>query len=115
VESVTDKIVVFSSCESPEEGRRLARGLVERRLAACVTVIEKGTSYYWWQGAIEEAGEAVLVIKSTRGKFVELREALQSMHSYQVPEVIAVPVADGSEAYLNWMERELGLQMGDES
>ncbi|MEZ5400833.1 MAG: divalent-cation tolerance protein CutA [Bryobacteraceae bacterium] len=106
---MTDKIVVFSSCGSKEEGARLARQLVEQRLAACVSILEGVTSVYRWQGAIEEAAEVLLVIKTRRELFEQLREELRAMHSYQTPEVLAMPVVDGLPAYLDWLDRETGL------
>ena len=105
---MTDKIVVLSTCGSEEEAREIARGLVEKRLAACVNVTPGIRSIYHWQGAIEEDSEYLLAIKSRRDLFEQLRAQLEKAHSYDVPEVIALPVVDGSAAYLNWMDRELG-------
>ncbi len=104
---MTDKIVVFSTCGSDEEARKVARGLVEKRLAACVNVTPGIRSIYRWQGAIEEDSEYLLMIKSRRDLFERLRAELESLHSYDVPEVVALPVVDGSEAYLGWMDQEL--------
>jgi len=104
---MTDKIVILSTCESREEAGRIARHLVERRVAACVNILEGARSIYWWQGQVEEGSEALLVIKSSRDLFDRVREELLRMHSYQTPEVIALPVIAGSEAYLEWMAREL--------
>lgn len=104
---MTDKIVVFSTCGSEQEARKVARGLVEKRLAACVSVTPGIRSIYHWQGAIEEESEHLLVIKSRRDLFGRLRAELEKLHSYDVPEVIALPVVDGSEAYLGWMDQEL--------
>ena len=104
---MTDKIVVFSTCGSEEEAQRLARGLLEARLAACVNVIMQIRSYYWWQGKIEESGEWLLVIKTSRAVFERVRAVLEAAHSYELPEVLAVPVVDGSANYLAWMDGEL--------
>ena len=104
---MTDKIVVLTTCSSDEEAARVARHLVERRLAACVNLVSGVRSVYHWQGKIDESGEVLLVIKSSRALLPELKEALAAAHSYEVPEVIALPVVDGSAAYLAWMEREL--------
>ena len=105
---MTDKIVVLSTCSSEEEARKIARHLVENRLAACVNVASGVRSVYRWQGAIEEAAECLLIIKSRRDLFDPLRAALETIHSYDVPEVIALSIVDGSPSYLDWMERELG-------
>jgi periplasmic divalent cation tolerance protein len=105
---MTEKIVVFSTASSAEEAEKIARGLVGERLAACVNVVPGLRSYYRWQGKIEDSAEFLLVIKSTRKHFEALRTLLQKLHSYQVPEVIAMPVVDGAQNYLNWMDGELG-------
>jgi periplasmic divalent cation tolerance protein len=104
---MTDKIVVFSTCGSQEEAELLARRLVEARLAACVNVIMQIRSFYRWQGKIEESGEWLLVIKTSRDVFDEVRAVLEAAHSYELPEVLALPVVAGSPNYLAWLEREI--------
>jgi len=104
---MTDKIVVLSNCSSREEADRIAQGLVEERLAACVNIIDGVRSVYHWQGKIVTGQETMLVIKSRRELFANLQQRLAAMHSYEVPEAIAIPVVDGLPAYLDWMEREL--------
>jgi len=104
---VTDKIVVLTTCESEEQAQRLARHLIEERLAACVNILPGARSIYRWKDKIEDAAEFVLIIKSRRDVFARLREAIAHLHSYEIPEVIALPVVDGSEAYFNWLDREV--------
>jgi periplasmic divalent cation tolerance protein len=104
---VTDKIVVLSACDSEEGAAVLARALVEQRLAGCVNIVPGARSIYRWQGKIEDAGEWLLIIKSRRDLFERLRDAIVEAHSYEVPEVIALPVVDGSPTYLAWLDREL--------
>jgi len=104
---MTNKIVVLSTCASPREAERLARSLVEQRLAACVNVLPSVTSHYWWQGRIETAEECLVLIKSSRESFDQLRSALEQAHSYEIPEVIALPVVDGAVNYLNWIDLNL--------
>ena len=104
---MTDKIVIFSSCASVEEAEKVARGLVEKRLAACVTLIPGARSIYRWKGEVEDAAEYVLLIKSSRGLFEQLREELAAVHSYEVPEILAVPVVAGSREYIDWIDKEL--------
>jgi periplasmic divalent cation tolerance protein len=104
---MTDKIVVLSTCASAEEAQRVARALVEKRLAACVNVMSGVRSVYRWKDAIEDEEEVLLLIKSSRALLEELREEIERLHSYEVPEVIALSVVDGSERYLAWMNREL--------
>ena len=105
---MTDKIVVLSTASSAAEAETIARRLVDERLAACVNVVTGVRSFYRWKGKIEDSGEWLLVIKSSRGRFEELRAALEKLHSYDVPEVIALPVVEGTKNYLHWMEGELG-------
>ena len=105
---MTDKIVVLSTASSAAEAETIARRLVDERLAACVNVVTGVRSFYRWKGKIEDSSEWLLVIKSSRGRFEELRAALEKLHSYDVPEVIALPVVEGTKNYLNWMEGELG-------
>ena len=104
---MTDKIVVLSTCASAEEAERLARRVIDERLAACVNVLSPVRSFYRWKGEIEDSAEWLLIIKSTRDKFDALRAALESAHTYEVPEVIAIPVVEGSPNYLAWIDREL--------
>lgn len=104
---MTDKIVILSTCASEEEGARLARHLVESRLAACVNVIPRVSSYYWWKGKVESGDECMLLIKSSRALFDSLRAVLETQHSYEVPEAIALQIVQGSENYLNWLTANL--------
>jgi len=108
---MTDKIVVLSTCASEEEAEKLAREVVEQRLAACVNVIPRIQSFYRWQGNLESAVECLLIIKSSRDRFDLLRSALEKAHSYEVPEIIALPVVEGAANYLNWLQANLA---GDE-
>ena len=109
---MTDKIVVLSTCGSEQEAERLARSLVETRVAACVNILPGARSFYRWQGALESAEEWVLIIKSSRERFAELRGAIQKSHSYAVPEIVALPIVDGAESYLSWIDA--GLAEGKE-
>ena len=104
---MTDKIVVLSAFSSAEEAQRMARALVEKRLAACVNVMPGVRSVYHWKDAIEEEEEVLLLIKTSRALLEELKSEIERLHSYEVPEVIALAVVDGAERYLAWMNREL--------
>jgi len=104
---MTDKIVILSTCESEEEANRISRRLVEKRVAACVNILPGARSIYRWKGEIEQASEFLLIIKSRRDLFEAVREELAQGHSYEVPEVLALAVLDGSPSYLSWMDREL--------
>jgi periplasmic divalent cation tolerance protein len=104
---MTDKIVVLSTCDSEDEAAQVARALVEKRLAACVNIIAGARSIYRWKDSIEDSPEWLLVIKSRRGLFDSLCAEIAKLHTYEVPEVIALPVVEGSETYLAWLDREL--------
>jgi periplasmic divalent cation tolerance protein len=104
---MTDKIVVLTTCESEIEAARLARHLVEMKLAACVNIVPKIRSVYRWKDKVEDATEFLLMIKSRRDIFDALRAEIIKIHSYEVPEVVAIPVVDGSPACLAWLDREL--------
>ena len=110
---MTDKIVVLSTCDSEEQAARLARHLVEQRLAACVNILPGARSVYRWKEQIEDAAEWLLVIKSRRDLFSPIRTELGKMHTYEVPELLALPVVEGSESYLAWLDRELRRRTSD--
>lgn len=104
---MTDKIVVLNTCANQEEAERIARRLVEEHVAACVNVVAGVRSFYRWQGAIESSEEWLLVIKTTREKFDALRTTLEKAHSYDIPEIVALPIVEGSTNYLNWIDGSL--------
>jgi periplasmic divalent cation tolerance protein len=105
---MTDKIIVFSTCASAEEAERIARGLVEARAAACVNIVSGLRSIYRWKGAVEDASEWLLLMKTTRDSLERLKKELRRLHSYEVPELAAVPIVDGLEEYLNWIGESVG-------
>jgi periplasmic divalent cation tolerance protein len=104
---MTDKIIVLSTCGSAEEAEKIARQLLEKRLAACVNILAGARSLYRWQGAIEEAAECLLIVKSRQGLWEELRAEIQRLHSYEVPEILLLAIAEGSPTYLNWLTDQL--------
>lgn len=104
---MTDKIVVLTTCDSKKRADKLARHLVDQRIAACVNVLPKARSIYRWKEKVEEASEWMLVIKSRRDLFDALRTEIQTQHSYEVPELIALPIVDSSEPYLAWFDAQL--------
>ncbi len=95
--------VALTTVGSLEEGRRIARALVKRRLAACVNLVPNLTSVYRWQGAVEEAEEILLVIKTTEAQLAALEAAVRELHSYEVPEFLALRVEAASQPYLDWL------------
>jgi len=105
---LNDKMVVLVTCPSAAEARRIARAVVEARLAACVNILPGAViSIYRWKGKVESAKERLLLIKTSRKLLAKLRAAIERLHSYDVPEFIALPVAAGSPAYLAWIEENL--------
>jgi periplasmic divalent cation tolerance protein len=101
----TDAIVVFMTAANGEEATRLADMLVGAHLAACVQILPEMESVYRWQGKIERQSEILLLAKTTRAKFAELELEVRALHSYDTPEIIAVPVVDGSTPYLDWLSK----------
>ena len=100
---MTDKRMVLTAASSEEEARRIARHLIERRLAACVNIVPQVASIYRWRDKVEEAREWLLIVKTTAAAFGQVREAITELHSYEVPECICLTIEDGSPAYLQWI------------
>jgi periplasmic divalent cation tolerance protein len=98
--------IVFCTVPDAETAEVLARGLVERRLAACVNVIPAVRSFYRWEGAVQADDELILKIKTTSSRRDALVAWLGTQHPYEVPEILAIPAAGGGEAYLEFVERE---------
>ncbi|HSD20037.1 MAG TPA: divalent-cation tolerance protein CutA [Anaeromyxobacter sp.] len=103
-----DALVVLVTAPSPDQAAEIARALVEERLAACGNVVPAIRSIYRWEGKVHEDAEALLVLKTTRGRFEALRDRVLALHPYDVPEVIALPVEAGNAAYLAWIAAESG-------
>ena len=95
--------IVLCTCPDRDSAERLARDAVTQKLAACVNIVAGLSSIYTWQGAIEQADEVLLLAKTTAAAWPELERAWRNQHPYELPEIIAVPVATGSEAYLRWI------------
>jgi periplasmic divalent cation tolerance protein len=105
---MTDKRIVLSTASSEGEARKIAHHLVDRQLAACVNIVPGIESIYRWKGKVESNRESLLVIKTTADRFVAVRDAISELHSYDLPECIAVSIDDGSSEYLNWLADSLG-------
>jgi periplasmic divalent cation tolerance protein len=101
---MTSSIVILSACADTQEAERIAQALVSDRLAACVQIVPKIRSVYRWQGKVESTEEHLLLIKTTRERFEAVQAKIIELHSYEVPEVIALGIADGSGKYLEWLE-----------
>lgn len=96
--------IVLTTAGSQEEARKIAHALVERKLAACVNIVPAIESVYRWQGKIESATEWLLLIKTEAAAFERLRDAIQELHSYDLPECIMLEIRDGSTEYLGWLK-----------
>lgn len=101
-------LVVLVTVGSEEEGRSIARALVEERLAACVNLVPGVRSVYWWKGEVCEDAEWLLIAKTRQERWEALRDRVHALHSYEVPEVVALPIERVNEAYGRWLEESLG-------
>ena len=104
---MTDKILVHTTCSSEDEALRIAGRLVELRLAACVAITPGVRSIYRWKGAREQSTECALALKTRRDLFPAVADELRKLHSYEVPELVAVPIVDGGADYLAWIDESL--------
>ena len=105
---MASEILIFVTCATRREANRLARSLVQANLAACVNIFANPIhSIYRWKGKIETANEILLLIKSTRVRFRELEREIRRRHSYEVPEIIALPIVSGSKPYLRWIRQSV--------
>jgi periplasmic divalent cation tolerance protein len=98
-----DYILVLATTANKAEAEKIAQTLLKERLIACANIINPVTSFFFWSGKIDKAEECLVVMKSRRDLFAELAECLKGLHSYEVPEVLAIPIVEGSAAYLVWM------------
>jgi periplasmic divalent cation tolerance protein len=104
---VSDPVVALTTVGTAEDAERIARMLVEQRLAACVNVVSGVVSVYRWQGAVERADEWLLVMKTSSDMLEPLREALVALHPYELPELVALPIEGGHRPYLAWLDESL--------
>lgn len=104
---MTDKRLVLSTTSSREEADKIARALVETHLAACVQILGPMKSIYRWKGAVEEAEEFLLIMKTTATSLARLRSELQKLHSYEIPECVEIPIESGLPAYMHWIDESV--------
>lgn len=109
---MTDKRIILSTAGSEEEARKIAHALVERCLAACVNIVGPIQSLYRWKGTVENAAEYMLIIKTTAGAFPRVRDAIQELHSYELPECVMVAIEAGSSGYLDWIDGSVDREIG---
>ena len=104
---MTEYIQVLTTVEHEGDAEKIAKTLVEKRIAACVQIIGPLTSYFQWHGKLDSAQEYLCLIKSRMDLFTELEDAIKSMHPYEIPEILATPITKGGKDYLNWLAAEL--------
>lgn len=103
---MADEIVVLVTTSSEAEAQEIGEKLVESKLAACANIVASVQSIFRWQGEIADENETLMIIKSTKARLQAIIEKVKELHSYDVPEIIALPIVAGSEAYLNWIHEE---------
>lgn len=108
-EAPAEMLLVYVTCASADEAEAIAQHLLESRLVACATVGAEVRSRYWWRGEIESAREVQLLLKTQRARFAEVEHVVRRLHSYEIPEIIAVQVVAGSAPYLAWVAGESGV------
>jgi periplasmic divalent cation tolerance protein len=104
---MTDKRIVLSTAGSEDEARKIALHLVERQLAACVNIVPRIESIYRWKEKVESSQEYLLLIKTSAERFPQVRDAIRELHSYGLPECVAISIEDGSSEYLQWLAHSL--------
>lgn len=100
----TDRIIILITAGSEEEAHRIAESLVKGKKAACVNIVPRLDSLFWWKGDLDSAQESLLLVKTKASLFPEIVELVKRTHSYEVPEIIALPIIAGSEDYLKWLD-----------
>jgi len=101
-------LVIFITASHKDEAQKIAQSLIAKRLAACVNIVEHVASVFWWEGNVDNATEVLLVVKSKKEKFNRIVKLVKSLHSYVVPEIIALPIVAGEKNYLKWLDESIG-------
>ena len=100
-----EALIVYITAPNEEEAAKIAKVLVEERLAGCVNIVKDIRSIYSWQGTLEDEKEVLMIVKTRVKLFSALTSKVKELHSYTVPEIIAMPIVDGSEEYINWLQK----------
>ena len=104
-----DIVVILVATSGLDEARKIANAVLTARYAACVTIVPSVHSMYWWEGKIAQEEESMLVVKTTGDQYGAIEKAIKELHSYKVPEIVAVAVKDGLPQYLEWIRREVSI------
>ncbi len=102
-----NRVVLLITTATEQEAHRLADLLLNQRKAACVNIVPRVDSLFWWQGKLDSAQESLLIVKTVARLLPEITEMVKKVHSYEVPEIIALPIISGNEDYLNWMDSQI--------
>ena len=100
-------IVIFVTTNSPRSAKKISQSLVKKKLVACSNIVNKIESVFRWKGKIEKSNEVLLILKTKKNLFDRIVQEVKDLHSYETPEIIALPIACGSEDYLEWIEKEV--------
>lgn len=100
-------IVIFATCANKKEASLIAKRLLTKRLVACANIIDGAKSFFWWKGEVDKAAEALVMMKTVKGNFSKIQKVIKTLHSYEVPEIIALPVIDGEKTYLKWIDESV--------
>jgi periplasmic divalent cation tolerance protein len=101
-------IVIFVTAADVREAQKIADKLIRARLVACANIVDNVRSVFWWKGKPDAAAEALLIMKSKKSRLAKIIKAVKSSHSYEVPEIIALPIISGDKKYLRWLDESLG-------
>lgn len=104
-EQTEKEIIIFITAPNEDEAARIARSLVEARLAACANIVKNIRSIYTWKGSVQDDTEVLMIVKTRKSLFSAVSVKVRELHSYDVPEIIALPIIDGSPDYLNWLKK----------
>lgn len=100
-------VVIFITTANKPEAEKIATALVDKKLVACVNIVAGVTSLFWWEGKVDRADEVLIIAKSAKEKFAEISSCVKALHSYDVPEIIALPILEGYKPYLDWIDGTL--------
>jgi len=101
-------IQVTTTADTKETAEKIATVLVQKRLAACVQIVGPISSVYWWKGKVEKTNEWLCIVKTRKNLYEAVEASIKANHTYEVPEIIAVPIVEGSKGYISWLDEELG-------